>query len=163
SRHVAIHRFSDMLLVEAASRKEVWSVKLQRRGPYRPDTPRLAFTPDGKHLVSARNDEGLVRVWSAKTGKEIRHFAYAVLDGGESGGAGNSLAISADGKRAIVHSPGAKKEGGLVVLDLETGKELARHRLSTGKNWVHFVATSPDDRHFAFSRADRVRMLELMT
>src|SRR5262245_47847315 len=77
SRHVAIHLFDDIVLLEAATGKEVWRA---RHPPghtkYRRGVPRLAFTPDGKHLLSARNDDGLIRVWSAVTGKEVRRFPF---------------------------------------------------------------------------------------
>jgi WD40 repeat protein len=36
----------------------------------------VGFSPDGRTLISASED-GMVRLWEAATGKEIRHFQTA--------------------------------------------------------------------------------------
>src|SRR5262249_17766617 len=126
--------------------------------------PRLAFTPDGKHLVSARPDVGLVQVFAVATGKEVRRFAYeSVDDGGLRGALIGSLGISADGKQVVVHSQESKDGGGLVLLDVETGKELARHRVSSEGAWVHFSAVSPDGRHVFYAKKNGLHMIDLKT
>jgi WD40 repeat protein len=166
SRHVAVHRYNDIVLVEVATGKEVWQTKLKPRDTSsREGVPRLAFTPDGKHLLSARNDEALVRVWSAATGKEVRHFAYDSLDGGQSGAQVNSFGVSADGNQVVVHSQKAGHEGGPVVLEVETGKELTRYQISSEEAWSHFSAPSPDGRHLIYSRnaKDALHLLDLKT
>jgi WD40 repeat protein len=164
SRHVAVHRYIDIVLVEVETGKEVWQIKLQPRDTRsRESVPRLAFTPDGKHLLSARNDEALVRVWSAATGKEVRHFAYDSLDGGQIGAQVNSFGVSADGKLVVVHSQKGGDQGGPVLLEFETGKELTRHRVGSKEAWVHFSAPSPDGRHLIYSRKDALHLLDLKT
>ena len=53
-----------------------------------------AFSPDGRHIVSASNDNTR-RIWDAETGKPIG----APLKGHES--AVNSAAFSPDGRRIV--------------------------------------------------------------
>jgi len=52
----------------------------------------VAFTPDGKHVLSANEDSGL-RWWDAATGAEVPAF--------ETDDSINTLAVSADGRRAV--------------------------------------------------------------
>jgi WD40 repeat protein len=162
SRQVAIHRYNDLVLVEVATGKEAWTVELPPRKPYHVHVPSIAFTPDGKQLVTARNDEGIIRVWVVATGKEVRSFPYAT-PGGLSGAPLNSLGISADGKRLVIHYQEAGHKGGPVLLDLETGKELARHRVSSEEAWVHFSAPTPDGRHLIYAKKNGLHMIDVKT
>lgn len=163
SRHIAVHRYYDIVLAEAATGKQVWKVGLRERGDTRECVPRLAFTPDGKQLLSARNDEALVRVWAAATGKEIRSFPFDTDIGGQNGADIRSFGVSADGKRVVVHSSRAGHLGGPVVLEYRTGKELHRYRVSSEEAWVHFSAPSPSGSHLAYSRNNAVHLLDLET
>jgi HEAT repeat protein len=163
SRHVAVHRYYDIVLIEATTGKEVWTVKLPERGNAYEAKPGLAFTPDGKQLLSARNDEALVRVLAVATGKEVRSFPFDTNDGGLMGVAIISFGGSADGKRVVVHCSKGGHLGGPVVLELETGKELFRYRVSSEEDWIHFSAPSPDGSHLAYPRRNAVHLLDLAT
>ncbi|MBI1916041.1 MAG: hypothetical protein HYS12_15100 [Planctomycetes bacterium] len=82
-----------------------------------PFTPPLAFTPDGRHLITGGED-GAVRIWDLARGKEERSFR---LGWGPVG----SLVLSPDGKRLAL--PGRR----LHLCDLATGKDIyerAGHR-----------------------------------
>jgi RNA polymerase sigma factor (sigma-70 family) len=166
SRHVAIHRYDDMVLVDVATGKEVWKVRLAPRQPYHSWRPGLSFTPDGKHIVTARNDEGVVRVFEASSGKESRTFAYDSNVGGLSGAVIESFGVSADSKRLVVHRYEAPDIAGMVLFDLETGKELARRRLSEGNEGnavIRHSAPSPDGRHVFYAKKGSIHMMELNT
>jgi WD40 repeat protein len=158
-KHVAVHRFSDLLLVDAATGKEVWRVELAPRdAQVRTSDPRLAFTPDGKHLLSARNDEALVRVWSVAKGKEVRSFRF---DPREAVASVYSFGISGDGKKVVVHDKDVE-QGEAVVLEYETGKELSRHRLG-GEGWAFYSAPVPDGEHFVYAEKNTVHLMDLKT
>jgi WD40 repeat protein len=59
----------------------------------------LAFSPDGKCLVSRATDQ-VIRVWDPTTGEELRRFGTEPEGGGELAGvAPGNLAFSSDGKR----------------------------------------------------------------
>lgn len=161
SRHIAIHRYRDIVLVDATTGKAIWTVELPPRANARERRPRLAFTPDGKLLVSVRNDEALVRVWDAATGQGIRTFPFETDVGGQNGADIASLGISADGQRLVVHSIPRGDQGGPIVLALETGMELRRYRVSTPEAWVQFSAVSPDGGKLAYSRKGIVHLLDL--
>lgn len=164
SRHVAIHRFDDILLVEAATGKEVWKVKQHPQNTmHRREFPRLAFTHEGRQLLSVRNDEGLVRVWEAATGRELRSFAIDPVDSDRLGGRINSFGVSEDGKWLVIHRQPAGHLGGPSLMDLEKGLEIKRHRISSEEAWVNFSAPSPDCRHLIYSRNDALHLLDLTT
>jgi WD40 repeat protein len=163
SRHVAVHRYYDLVLAEAATGKEVWRAELPPRGNTYEDTPGVAFTPDGKLLLAARNDEGLVRVFDTATGKEVRQFPYETKVGGLMGAAVKSFGVSADGKRVVIHSSTGGHLGGPAVFDVETGKELQRHRVSSVEAWVYHSAPTPDGRQSAYGRKNAVHLLDLET
>jgi WD40 repeat protein len=159
SKHVAVHRYSDIVLAEAATGKEVWRVELAPHDAMvRPSKPRLAFTPDGKHLLSARNDEALVRVWTVARGKEVRSFRF---DPKEAVSSVYSFGISSDGQKVVVHDKEVG-QGETVVLDFETGKELSRHQLG-GEGWAFYSAPVPDGKHFVYAETNTVHLMDLKT
>jgi RNA polymerase sigma factor (sigma-70 family) len=80
----------------------------------------VAFSGDGKTLVSGSEGGGWVRVWDRSTGKELRHFRL----GGEL--AIHCVALSADGRTfaaAAVPNPGATNHA-IHLWDATTGKQL---------------------------------------
>jgi WD40 repeat protein len=156
SRFVAVHRFFDLVFAEAATGKEVWRVELEKQHQgCRPHGPRLAFTPDGKYLLSARNDEARVRVWTVAKGEAVRSFPYDP----KTGVSVNSMGVSRDGRRVVVHSKGIGL-GGPAVFDFETGKELHR---STVDGWAHYSAPTDDGNQFVYTEKNHVYLLDLQT
>jgi WD40 repeat protein len=96
----------------------------------------IAFTPDGKTIISA-GDDG-VRVWERATGKPLRHF-----------GAGASLfsifSLSADGRRIALRRYPLLAAGPVEVWDVESGK--LHHKL--GNHPYGSICLSPDGKQVA--------------
>jgi WD40 repeat protein len=132
---------------DVATKKEVvrLSVKkteqhfLDRAGPF-PFTPPLAFTPDGRDLITGGED-GVVRIWELPRGKEKRSFRLGPWPVG-------SLVLSPDGKRLAYFGGGRK----LHLCDLATGKDIddrAGHRSP-----VKLVSFAGNQRVCSVSRED---------
>lgn len=105
------------------------------------DINTLAFSPDGKTLLSGARD-WTMRLWDLEKGKVIRYFRGH-------GGPVNSVAFSADGKTAL---SGARtwegqesRTGALRLWDVSTGK-LLRKFTEQGEG-VNSVAFSPDSKY----------------
>jgi WD40 repeat protein len=98
----------------------------------------LLFSPDGKTLASASQDQTL-RLWDLATGTEIRRLGEAQYVSG--------MAFSPDGK---ILATGAQHQA--ILWDTATGKELAR--LSESPSWNVTLAFSPDGRILALGYRD---------
>ncbi len=101
----------------------------------------VAFSPDGKSLVSTGADKEL-RLWDVASRKLIRRL-------GDQDGAWNTLSFSADGRRLAVSAGGGfgnRPENPPRVLDVTTGKEVAR---LDGCPPSVLVALSPDGKSLA--------------
>jgi WD40 repeat protein len=105
-----------VVLIEAATGKEIVRLKAAMKLAYA-----LAFTPDGKTLVSA--DQGnQVRIWDLASQKE--RFVLDVIAGTQPPTRplpGRSLVLSPDGKTLIVSSAADT----LHVWDVRTGRKLS--------------------------------------
>lgn len=101
----------------------------------------LVCTPDGGRWVVTTAD-GSLQIWDAASGALLHRWSIP-MDREKIYNRGAPLAISPDGRLAALDD----MEGGVVVLDLETGTE--RHRLKTSQAQVCAMAFSPDGRRLA--------------
>jgi RNA polymerase sigma factor (sigma-70 family) len=110
----------------------------------------LAFTPDGKRLVSSSGD-WTARVWDVESGREL----YRLV--GHRGEV-RDVAVAPDGATAVT----AGADGTARLWDLATGKEL--RQLLGHQGPVEAVAFSPDGKALATAGADKsVRLWETAT
>ncbi len=93
--------------------------------------PALAFSPDGKRLVSGSRDHTVI-IWDVATGQPLHHFPGHR-------GAVISLAFAPDGKTL---ASGGDEDHTLIVWDLATAKP--RHVFPDHHGWVTSIAWSPD-------------------
>jgi hypothetical protein len=104
----------------------------------------LAFTPDGKGLVSASAD-GAVRLWDASTGRMVRSFV------GHKGDV-NGVALTPDGKTLV--TGGA--DGTVRLWNVASGVEM--RRLHGDDAAIASVACTPDGKLVAAAGAGAVRL-----
>jgi WD40 repeat protein len=102
----------------------------------------LAFTPDGKHVISAGNDK-VIRVWDWETGKTVRTIRGEAGPGSE--GKIFSMALSPDGRWLAA--------GGWMKVPDEAGHTVRLHDFASGNivallkgqsNGANSLAFSPD-------------------
>ncbi|OJW20252.1 MAG: hypothetical protein BGO49_04955 [Planctomycetales bacterium 71-10] len=109
----------------------------------------LAFSPDGKALVSGSHD-GTVRRWDPATGREIARYAMAgdgpILD---------AVAVSPDGKTIAA----CATDGGIQTWDVATSKPGATH----DHGQVVEVLFMPDGARLASSDFTAVHIWDLAT
>ncbi len=114
-------------------------VQQYRLGGHERGVLSVAFSPDGKRLVSGNPFEP-VRLWDLAQRKVIRQF--------EQPHGGLSLTFSPDGKLVA----GATMNGEVRLWDAPSGK-LVR-QLTGYQGWVNGLAFSPDGRRLALAGAD---------
>ncbi len=107
----------------------------------------VAFSPDGKYLVTCSHD-GTVRLWDVASGKEVRRFTGHT---GPTFGA----AFSPDGKYVLTSSEDETAR----LWDVKTGKEIRRFTGHT--NDVNNVAFSPDGKYILTASFDYTARLWL--
>ena len=82
----------------------------------------VAFSPDGRYILSAGNEDGLAKLWDRSTGLEIRKFSA------KAGGSGfssllmyGSVAFTPDGNRII----SMLNDASVRIFDVSTGEEIS--------------------------------------
>jgi WD40 repeat protein len=116
----------------------------------------VAFSPDGKRVLSAADDR-LFRLWDYPSGKEIRRFGPQAPDDRfrpvSYGQTGMPVAVTRDGKVAACYF-----EGNTVRLyEVATGKELPALKDPTNPSGLTTntaLEFSPDGRHLAVRQFD---------
>jgi WD40 repeat protein len=117
----------------------------------------IAFTPDGKHLVSAGHDK-VIRVWDWQAGQTVRTLRGEVGPGDE--GRILAMALSPDGRRLAaagqitIPGKGAQR---IRIYDLATGDLLQVLAGHTGK--IVALAFSPDGTRLISGSQDRTALL----
>jgi WD40 repeat protein len=104
------------------------------------------FSPDGKRLASASDDE-TIRIWDRASGAELLRFD-SPRDGIPGYRGIDCLAFSSDGKLLA----GGKADN-LVIWDAATGSQL--HYLPWHTNLIQTVAFSPDGKTLASGGLDQ--------
>jgi WD40 repeat protein len=125
-------------VVSAANNEPVrlWDLQghyLRRIGTHAGMIRRVAFAPDGKTLYTS-GDDGTIRFWEPRTGKELKQIAKA-------GGSGTG-AFTRDGMLAALIA-----NGGVAGFDLRSGREL--FQTAKQENTVAALDYSPDGRVLA--------------
>jgi len=98
----------------------------------------VAFSPDGKYVVSGSED-GTARVWEAQSGREVARMSH---DDGV-----NAVAFSPDGKYVVSGSG----DGTVRLWEAQNGHEVARITHDRG---VNAVAFSPDGKYVVSGSSD---------
>ena len=118
----------------------------------------IAFTPDGKQLVSASNDK-TIRVWDIATGKTVRMIRGESAPG--AWGTIYAMALSPDARWLAIggYLSDAEPISASVIrlYDFATGKLV---KLLTGhKNVVHALSFSPDGKRLISGSGDKTAII----
>jgi WD40 repeat protein len=126
----------------------------------------VAYTPDGKQILSASQD-GTLRLWEVDTGREVRRLGKEVtapnMNGGPvdanawlaySRGLITSAAIAPDGKSAV----STVQEGTITHWDLASGQAIRQFKASNPTG-IFALALSPDGKLLVTLGHDQIARL----
>jgi WD40 repeat protein len=178
-KRVAIEGFDALTIHDAEKNKQLLSFNphgdWDRKFPFRPTVDAMAFSADDKLLATAGSiakvggshgyPGGVVKVWNAETGKEVRSFGDLPHRAG-------SVAISPDGKQIAAGTFGAGGElpdsALFSVWEIGTGKQILsakmHEKISVKDNPcnVRTVIFHPDGKHVLTGSLDnKLRVWEL--
>src|SRR5262245_23565535 len=89
-------------------------------------TRNFAFSPDGRHLATADDGDGMVVLWDLSTNTEMRSLPIPK-------GRTCELAFTLDGKNLLgALGPLKKDPGGVQIWEVESGKTIAKNGLPLG-------------------------------
>ncbi|KAH9487249.1 Vegetative incompatibility protein HET-E-1 [Psilocybe cubensis] len=134
-------RFCKMLRMDSG-RSIDWPVLQETLKGHEGNINCVAFSPDGKHIVSGSNNRTL-RLWDAETGEQIG----APLEGHEHWVW--SVAFSPDGRHIVSGS----LDKTLRLWDAQTREQIGAP-LEGHQDWVWSVAFSPDGKHIVSGSRD---------
>jgi len=172
-RHVEMVAFSpDGSLLAAGSQDTicVWATETGKlvsrmKLPENQIYHRLAFTADGKTLVSDCREDRLVRFWDVKTGKQSRELAHPEPEGGKPGFSSPFMAFGPGAAVAVNHDWNRRDARAVQVADLAKGKVLAEVK-QTVFDWDAWseVSFAPGGKTFALNGPrNQLRIFETAT
>jgi WD40 repeat protein len=109
-------------------------MELRRFVGHTAEVDKVAFSPDGRLIVTSSVNDNFARIWDVATGKELRRLAAKFV---------NSVAFTGGGRFIVAGLNGASA----IVWDAATGVEAKR--LGGSKDWSQVVVASPDGRTIA--------------
>jgi len=135
----------------------------------------LAFTPDGKHLLSGGGMDNTLQLWDVSSGREIRKYsgttapvtsiAIAVTPDGKyvvSGSWDNSVTYTENPDGTSNRISAKSTDNTIRVWEIATGRQVNAFHNSGG--WVSTIAITPDGRHVISGQfEDSARMWEIAT